>query len=108
MSQIANLFTALPTNLPDELIETLLTTPAIRIERLVSLGHASPQGFWYNQEWNEWVVLLTGAARLRFEGELAIDLGPGDYVNVPAHRRHRVEWTDPNQHTVWLAIHYAP
>lgn len=103
-----NLYTSIPGQLPDELIETLLETPAVRIERIVSHGHASPAGFWYDQEEGEWVVVLKGRARLLFEGEdKAIEMGPGDHVNIPAHRRHRVEWTTPDEPTVWLAVFYS-
>ena len=80
----------------------------LRIERIVSRGHASPDGFWYDQESSEWVLLVAGAARLRFEGEEPLHLKPGDYVHIPAHRRHRVEWTDPDAATIWLAIHCKP
>jgi cupin 2 domain-containing protein len=52
-------------------------------------------------------VLLKGAARPRFDGEEPIDLRPGSFVNIPAHQRHRVEWTDPSELTIWLAIHYG-
>ena len=79
----------------------------VRIERIVSTGQASPPGFWYDQDWGEWVVLLSGAARLRLAEEAeARRLAPGDWVDIPAHCRHRVEWTDPDQPTVWLAVHY--
>jgi cupin 2 domain-containing protein len=101
-----NLLAAIPTDLPEELIQTLLSTPGLRIERIVSRGHASPDGFWYDQETHEWVLLLTGAARLRVEGDGPLDLLPGAFVNIPAHKRHRVEWTDPARTTIWLAIHY--
>jgi cupin 2 domain-containing protein len=107
MNVPTNLFSDLPASLPEELIQPLLTTPGIRIERIVSHGHASPEGHWYDQDQHEWVMLLSGAARLRFEGEEPIELMPGAYVNIPAHQRHRVEWTDLNQPTIWLAIHYA-
>jgi cupin 2 domain-containing protein len=102
-----NLFDHIPNNLPEELVEVLLDAPTIRIERIVSGGHASPEGFWYDQEQDEWVLLLRGAARLRFEGdEEPVEMRPGDFVNIPAHRRHRVEWTTPDEPTVWLAAHY--
>jgi cupin 2 domain-containing protein len=101
-----NLFDDLPDALPEELFQTLLGAPGVRVERIVSRGHASPEGFWYDQDEHEWVLLLRGAARLRFEGEPAMDLVPGSFVNIPAHKRHRVEWTDPARTTVWLAIHY--
>ena len=106
MAGLTNLFADIPDDLPEELILTLLSTPGVRIERIISLGHSSPEGFWYDQEATEWVLLLKGAARLRFEGEEPIELGPGAFVNIPAHRRHRVEWTDPSEPTIWLAIHY--
>ena len=91
----------------EELLTTLAERPGGRIERIVSTGQASPPGFWYDQDWGEWVVLLTGAARLRLAEEAeARQLAPGDWVDIPAHCRHRVEWTDPDQPTVWLAVHY--
>ena len=103
-----NLFDDLPRALPEELIETIVQAPTLRIERIVSLGHASPEGFWYDQPTDEWVVLLSGAARLQFEGRAdAVRMDPGSYVNIPAHARHRVEWTDPERATVWLAVHYV-
>jgi cupin 2 domain-containing protein len=103
-----NLYASIPPHLPDELIEALLETPAVRIERIVSHGQASPAGFWYDQEQGEWVVVLKGRAKLLFEGEEeAKEMGPGDHVNIPAHRRHRVEWTTSDEPTVWLAVFYS-
>jgi cupin 2 domain-containing protein len=107
MADLTNLLADIPADLPEELIQILLSTPDVRIERIVSLGHALPDGFWYDQEDHEWVLLLKGAARLRFEGEETIELRPGAFVNIPARRRHRVEWTDPHEPTIWLAIHYG-
>jgi cupin 2 domain-containing protein len=106
MAHLTNLFAGIPDDLPEELVETLHSTPGVRIERIVSRGHASPEGFWYDQEQAEWVLLVSGAARLRFEGEGPLDLSPGSFVSIPAHRRHRVDWTDPARPTVWLAVHY--
>ena len=106
MADLTNLFADIPEDVPEELIQAILSTPGLRIERIVSLGHASPEGFWYDQETDEWVLLVKGAARLRFEGEEPIELRAGAFVNIPAHRRHRVEWTDPQEPTIWLAIHY--
>jgi cupin 2 domain-containing protein len=100
-----NLFANLPADLPEELVETLLQSATTRIERIVSHGHASPDEFWYDQPQNEWVVVLRGAARLRFEDKV-IEMRPGDYVDIPAHKKHRVEWTTPEVPTVWLAVHY--
>lgn len=107
MVHLENVFADIPDDLPKELIQPLVVTPGLRIERIVSLGHASPEGFWYDQDDGEWVLLLKGAALLRFEGEEPIELRPGSFVNIPAHRRHRVEWTDPGEPTVWLAVHYG-
>src|SRR3954453_10969940 len=106
MSGPINLFDGIPPDLPAELTQTLLCEQQFRIERIVSLGHASPEGSWYDQEMHEWVLLLSGAARLLLEGDEPLDLRPGSFVNIPAHRRHRVEWTDAGQPTIWLAVHY--
>jgi cupin 2 domain-containing protein len=100
-----NLFTGIPPALPKEVVEVLVKATNLRIERIVSHGHASPPGFQYNQDQNEWVLLVSGAARLRFEDEV-IDLKPGDFINIPAHQRHRVEWTTPDEPTIWLAVFY--
>jgi cupin 2 domain-containing protein len=107
MDGLTDLFADIPDDLSEELIQAILSTPGLRIERIVSLGHRSLEGFWYDQQAHEWVVLLKGAARLRFEGEEPIELRPGAFVNIPAHRRHRVEWTDPQEPTIWLAVHYG-
>jgi cupin 2 domain-containing protein len=107
-TQSQNLLSPLPSNLPKELVETLAENKHVRIERIVSTGHASPHGFWYDQEEAEWVVVLKGEAKLLFEGEpQPVHLKPGDHVTIPAHRRHRVEWTTPNEPTVWLAVFYG-
>ena len=106
MPDLTNLFSEIPADLPEELFQTLLSTSQFRIERIVSQGHSSPEGFWYDQETDEWVLLMRGAARLTFEGEPPIDLLPGAFVNIPARKRHRVEWTSPTEPTIWLAIHY--
>jgi len=100
-----NLFANLPSVLPEELVETVLQSALTRIERIVSHGHASPNEFWYDQPQNEWVVVLRGAARLRFEDQV-VEMRPGDCVDIPAHKKHRVEWTTPDEPTVWLAVHY--
>jgi len=103
----ANLFANLTLGGAGEQVSELLSRPAVRIEKIVSSGQSSPAGFWFDQSESEWVVVLRGRARLRFEDEAqSRALGPGDFVDIPAHRRHRVEWTDPDQPTVWLAVHY--
>lgn len=102
-----NLFAGLPTALSEELVTILAENQHVRIERIVSTGHASPEGFWYDQEENEWVVVLKGEANLVFEGDdEPITMRPGDHVFIPAHHKHRVEWTTPNEPTVWLAVFY--
>jgi cupin 2 domain-containing protein len=107
MTTSPNLFADIPNTVPKEVLQTLLSTDAFRVERIVSLGHSSPPGFWYDQDTNEWVLVIQGAARLRFEGsDDPLEMKVGSYINIPAHQRHRVEWTDPNIPTIWLAIHY--
>ncbi len=108
MNQPTNLLADVAASVPDELFQTLLATSHVRVERIVSHGHASPEGFWYEQDDHEWVLLVSGAARLRFEGddELVV-MTPGSYLEILARRRHRVDWTDPTQTTIWLAIHYT-
>ena len=102
-----NLLRDLPAARADEIVDSLVATPAVRIERIVSHGQASPDGFWYDQDEGEFVVVLAGAARVRFaDEETARALAPGDTVDIAAHRRHRVEWTDPARATVWLAVFY--
>lgn len=107
---LKNLFSQLPDSpLPDERIETLLQCKGTRIERILSMGHASPPGFWYDQPEHEWVVVLQGAAQIRFEGSPSvIELSVGDVLDIPAHQRHRVEWTTPEELTIWLAIFMPP
>ncbi len=100
-----NIFSAIDAGAPDELVTHLLSRPGVRVERIVSTGQASPPGFWYDQPTDEWVLLIAGAARLEIEGDGEQALTAGDYLLVPAHRRHRVAWTDPAQPTIWLAIH---
>jgi cupin 2 domain-containing protein len=103
-----NLLGPLPDARAAEIVEALLSRDGVRIERIVSLGQASPPGFWYDEPQNEWVLLLRGAALLRFADEEAPRrLGPGDFLDIAAHRRHRVEWTAPDEPTVWLAVHYG-
>ncbi len=100
-----NLYTAIPTDLPDELFETLLAQNTVKIERIVSRGHVTPSGEWYDQAGDEWVLLLQGAAQLAYEDGELIDLHPGDYLLIPAHARHRVAWTAPDADSIWLAVH---
>jgi len=102
-----NLLRDIPDAGAGEITDPIVAAPGMRIERIVSLGQVSPPGFWYDQAEAEWVLLLAGAARLRFADEPDARLiGPGDWVEIAPHRRHRVDWTDPAQPTVWLAVFY--
>lgn len=107
MIAVANLLHELPAGLPGELVETLCEAEQLRIERIVSRGHASPPGFWYDQPEHEFVVLIKGRAQLEFDDDRQpVALSAGDWLIIPAHKRHRVAWTDPGQETIWLAVHY--
>jgi cupin 2 domain-containing protein len=98
----------LPEPADAERVDALLSRPGLRIERIVSWGQATPAGFWYDQPEGEWVLVLAGAARLRFEDETdARLLSPGDWLDIAPHRRHRVDWTDPTVATIWLAVFYS-
>jgi cupin 2 domain-containing protein len=101
-----NLLYNLPSNLPEELTTVLQEGHGVRIERIVSTGHKSPEGFWYDQPEHEWVMVLHGAARLAFEDRV-VDMKVGDWINIPARQKHRVEWTSPDEPTVWLAVFYG-
>lgn len=103
-----NLLENLPAALSEEVFEELLRGGQCRLERIVSTGQCTPDGQWYDQDWAEWVLLLSGSAILRFEDQAErYPLRPGDWVQIDPHRRHRVERTDPNVPTVWLALHYT-
>jgi cupin 2 domain-containing protein len=103
-----NLLDTLPDDRAREHVFPLVEGKGARIERIVSRGQASPPGFWYDQDLDEWVAVLAGSAGLRFEGQSDVrELRPGDHVLIPAHRRHRVEWTDPTGPTIWLAVHFS-
>lgn len=102
-----NFFSNIPENLSEEIIETILTHNNIRIERIISKGQSSPEDFWYDQTENEWILVLAGKAMIKFEDESIITLHKGDYLLIPANQKHRVEWTDPEQHTIWLAIFFS-
>jgi len=107
MPDLANLLADIPTALPEELVDVLVRAPGVQMVRVVSRGHSSPPGFWYDQEEHEFVVVLSGAARLVFEDQVeSVEMVAGSWVNIAAHRRHRVEWTDPTRDTVWLGVFY--
>lgn len=102
---VNNLYTDIPEQLPDELFQTLWRNQNLRVERIVSKGHCSEPGQWYNQDWDEWVVLLRGGAKLEFADGQWLELQPGDYLLLEARQKHRVVCTDPDTETIWLAIH---
>lgn len=103
-----NLFLDLPDDLSVEVIETLAAGRNVRVERIVSRGQSSPVGFWYDQDQAEWVVVLKGESKLLIEGETeAIHLRVGDHCLIPAHQKHRVEWTSPDGPTIWLAVFFG-
>jgi len=105
---ITNLFEDIPAQLPEEISQTLLTGAAIRIERIVSRGQSSPEGFWYDQSEHEWVLVLAGSAGLQIEGDEHIrTLKPGDFLLLPAHQKHRVAWIESDAETIWLAVFYS-
>jgi cupin 2 domain-containing protein len=107
MARSGNLFAGLPARMAEEAVAVVAARPGAVVERIVSTGQASPPGFWYDQDWSELAIVLQGEAGLWIEGEEAPRrLGPGDWVDLPAHVRHRVEWTDPDTPTVWLAVHW--
>ncbi|MBK9785039.1 MAG: cupin [Betaproteobacteria bacterium] len=103
-----NLFKQLPRSTEkNEQFSELLKQPGLRIERIVSTGQSSPADFWYDQPGGEWVLLIQGEAKLRFADEAeARHLQAGDYLDIAAQRKHRVDWTPPGEITIWLAIHY--
>lgn len=103
---IKNIFDDLPQHLPKEVVQTLIRAADVRIERIISHGHASAPDFWYDQPQHEWVIVLKGAARLQFENGM-VEMKMGDFINIPAFRKHRVDWTTPDEPTIWLGVRYG-
>lgn len=103
---MANLFDNIPDELPDELVSDLLSGNNLRIERIVSYGHRSPESGWYDQTENEWVLIVDGYGEIEFDDGHLITLNPGDHLNIPAHQKHRVSATKPDGVTIWLAVFY--
>lgn len=104
--EVTNLLADVPTSLPSEMIEILVQSKHVRVERIVSTGQCSPADFWYDQNEHEWILVVTGNARLAFDNGHTLEMLPGDHILIPAHRRHRVQWTTPDEPTVWLAVFY--
>lgn len=102
-----NLFSEIPEDLPEELVNELVNQRGVRVERIVSQGHRSPDDFWYEQSEHEWVLVIQGAGRLSFEDRPDVLLSAGDSLLIPAGQRHRVEWTDPLTATIWLTVFFG-
>ncbi|PCJ62619.1 MAG: cupin [Planctomycetota bacterium] len=107
MLKLKNIFENIPENLEDENFEKIIRSENVVIERIVSKGHTSPENGWYDQEQNEWVLLLKGQAKILFSTDETLELKEGDYVLIPAHKKHKVIWTDPATESIWLAVHYS-
>ncbi|NKC20953.1 cupin domain-containing protein [Pseudoalteromonas sp. S4498] len=101
-----NFLKDIPADLPEEIFETVLSHPNIRIERIVSSGHPSPSSGYYDQDENEWVLVLQGCGELTFDDGKIVTLKAGDSLNIPAHQKHKVSYTDTSEPTIWLAIFY--
>ena len=101
-----NLFDAIPEKLLTEVFDTLLESDNVKIERIISKGHKSPDAGWYDQDKHEWVMIVKGEAIIQYINNSTVSMKAGDYINIPAHTKHRVKWTDPDKETLWLAVHY--
>ncbi len=101
-----NIYGSIPKDQDTEVYDEIIRAPGVRIERIISKGHTSPESGWYDQEENEWVMVLKGSGTLTFEDGSVAHLSKGDHINIPAHRKHRVSWTEPDQLTIWLAVFY--
>ncbi|GJL82671.1 MAG: cupin [marine bacterium B5-7] len=101
-----NIFDLVKGSLDEEQFETLVESDHVRIERIVSMGHTSPASGWYDQEQNEWVLVLKGSAIIALKSGQTVRLESGDHFNLPAHTHHKVEWTTPDTETIWLTVHY--
>ncbi|MEH6468031.1 MAG: cupin domain-containing protein [Porticoccus sp.] len=102
-----NIFSNIPESIPNEIFEEILSSERVRIERIITSGNNhSSGGGWYDQDEGEWVLVVQGEGVLEFEEGENVRLTVGDYVNIPAHKKHRVTWTDPDKETIWLAVFY--
>jgi len=101
-----NILDSIPKDLSNEVFEDLVTSDKVKIERIISKGHTSPDIGWYDQEQSEWVIVIAGSAIIGFDDKPSVTLKTGDYLNIPAHQKHKVAWTDPDVETVWLAVFY--
>ncbi len=104
--KLGNIFDSIPDNLDEEVFDFLLQNNHFKIERIISKDQSSPKFGWYNQDKNEWVIVLKGEALISFENDEEVNLKVGSYLDIPAHTKHKVKWTDPETETIWLAITY--
>lgn len=105
--RLSNIFESVPEGMGAEVFEEIVRSPNVRIERIISKGHTSPDIGWYDQDENEWVMVIDGHAAIEFEDGTLVTLGKGDHLNIPAHCKHKVSWSDPNHITIWLAVFYG-
>ena len=104
--ETGSIYNLIPDDLGDEVFEILAQNASVKIERIISKGHTSPETGWYDQDKAEWVIVLSGQARIVFENDVVVELKRGDYINIPAHKKHRVSGTSSDPETIWLAVHY--
>lgn len=88
-----------------EIFETIINSHNVKIERIISTGQTTPEGIWYDQDHDEWVILLQGKATLLYSNNSSINLKAGDYLLIKANQKHRVTFTSSNPPCIWLAIH---
>ena len=106
LTDMKNIFDAIPGNIDTEIIEKIVDYENVKIERIISKGHTSPDTGWYDQAENEWVLVLKGEAVLQFTDGSTLPMKAGDHINIAAHKKHRVQWTAPDTETIWLAVFY--
>ena len=103
---MSNIYSDVPSSITDEIFNDIITTENVRIERIISHGHSSPEQGWYDQDENEWVMVLEGQGVIEFEDGRVVTLSKGDYINIAAREKHKVVGTDRDVVTIWLAVFY--
>jgi len=102
-----NIYSHIPNSKRKEVFQALLHNKNVKIERIISCGQATKKDKWLKTRHVEWVILLKGAAKLKFrKNNRLFNLKSGDYILIPANTPHRVEWTHPRTKTIWLAVHF--
>ncbi len=101
-----NIFADIPSDLTTEVFESLVDSDKVKVERIISKGHSSPQSGWYDQDTNEWVIVLKGEAIILFDDQRSYHLKVGDHLKIKTHQKHKVSWTAADVETIWLAVHY--